>query len=99
MAAAIGLLNGCWSVKHVATRCAKYFFEPRFLKIEEGEVAYQDHMKGRVQFSKSREVPSQICAIWGQKQPFFAQNGPSKGSKQPNEGKRMLHCTCGLPFP
>ena len=47
----------------------------------------------------SGEVPSQICAALGQKQPFFAQNGPSKGSKQPNEGKRMLHCTCGLPFP
>ena len=46
----------------------------------------------------SRDVPSQICAVLGQKQPFFAQNGPSKGSKQPNEGKRLLHCTCGLPF-
>ena len=31
-----------------------------------------------------------------QKQPFFAQNSPSKGSKQPNEGKRLLHSTCGL---
>ena len=37
----------------------------------------------------SPEVPSQICAVLGQKQPFFAQNSPSKGSKQPNEGKRM----------
>ena len=46
----------------------------------------------------SREVPSQICAALGQKQPFFAQNSPSKGSKQPNEGKRLLHCTCGLTF-
>ena len=26
----------------------------------------------------SREVPSQICAVLGQKQPFFAQNSPSK---------------------
>ena len=43
-------------------------------------------------------VPSQICADSGQKQPFFAQNSPSKGSKQPNEGKRLLHSTCGLPF-
>ena len=42
------------------------------------------------------EVPSQICAVFGQKQPFFAQNSPSKGSKQQNEGKRLLHCTCGL---
>ena len=44
----------------------------------------------------SREVPSQICAVLGQKQPFFAQNSPSKGSKQPNEGKRRVHSTCGL---
>ena len=46
----------------------------------------------------SRELPCQISAVFGQKQPFFAQNGPSKGSKQPNEGKRLLHCTCGLTF-
>ena len=45
-----------------------------------------------------REVPFQMCAVLGQKQPFFAQNNPSKGSKQPNEGKRLLHCTCGLTF-
>ena len=38
-----------------------------------------------------REVPSQICAVLGQKQPFFAQNSPSKVSKQPNEGKRLLY--------
>ena len=46
----------------------------------------------------SREVPSQICVILGQKQPFFAHNGPSKGTKQPNEGKRLLHSTCELTF-
>ena len=46
----------------------------------------------------SLEVPSQICAVLGKKQPFFAQNSPSKGSKQPNEGKRLLHYTCGLTF-
>ena len=46
----------------------------------------------------SREVPSQICAVLGQNQPFFAQNSPSKGSKQPKEGKRLLHSTCGLTF-
>ena len=46
----------------------------------------------------SREVPFQICAVLGQKQPFFAQTSPSKGSKQPNEGKRLLHSTCGLTF-
>ena len=46
----------------------------------------------------SREVPTKICAILGQKQPFFAQKSPSKGSKKQNEGKRLLHCTCGLTF-
>ena len=46
----------------------------------------------------SREVPSRICAVLGQKQPFFAQNSPSKGVKQPNEGKRLLHCTYGFHF-
>ena len=46
----------------------------------------------------SREVASQICAVLGQKQAFFAQNSASKGSKQPNEGKRLLHCTYGLTF-
>ena len=39
----------------------------------------------------SWEVPSQICAILGQKQPFLAQNSPNKGTKQPNEAKRLLH--------
>ena len=46
----------------------------------------------------SREVPSQIFPVLGQKQPFFAQISPSKGLKQPNEGKRLLHTTCGLTF-
>ena len=46
----------------------------------------------------SPEVPSQICAVLGQKQPFFAQNSPNKGSKQLNEGKWLLHSTCGLTF-
>ena len=44
----------------------------------------------------SREVPSQICAVLGQKQPLFTQKSPSKGSKKPNEGKRLLHGTCGF---
>ena len=44
----------------------------------------------------SREVPSQICAVLGQKQPFFAQNSPQTRAKRPNEGKQWLHCTCGL---
>ena len=46
----------------------------------------------------SWEVPSQICAVLGQSQPFFAQNSPTKGSKQPSEGKRLLHSTCSLTF-
>ena len=49
-------------------------------------------------WAPSREVPSQICAVLGQTQPFFAQDSPSKGSKRPNEGKRLLHCTCRLTF-
>ena len=44
----------------------------------------------------SREVPSQICAVLGQKQPFFAQNSPRTRPKSPNEGIRWLHSTCGL---
>ena len=44
----------------------------------------------------SRELPSQICAVLGQKQPFLAENCPSKGWKQPSEGKQLLHSTCGL---
>ena len=47
----------------------------------------------------SREMPSQICAFLGQKRPFVAQNSPNKGSKQPNEGKRLLHFMCVLTFP
>ena len=31
---------------------------------------------------------SQICAIFGQKQPFFAQNSPRTRTKRPNERKR-----------
>ena len=61
-------------------------FEPKTHRWRPGAVA------------PSREVPSQICAVLGQKQPFFAQNSPSKSSKQPNEGKRLLHSTCGLTF-
>ena len=41
----------------------------------------------------SREVPSQICAILGQKQPFFAHNSPQTRTKHPNEGKRRLDFT------
>ena len=61
-------------------------FEPKTYRWRPGAVA------------PSQEVPCQICAVLGQKQPFFAQNSPSKGSKQPNEGKPLLHSTCGLIF-
>ena len=47
----------------------------------------------------SWEVPSQICAVLSQKQPFFAQNSPLTRAKRPYEGKRWLHCTCGSTSP
>ena len=47
----------------------------------------------------SREVPSQSCAVLGQKQPFFAQNSTQTRAKRPNEGKRWLEATCGLTLP
>ena len=47
----------------------------------------------------SREVPSQIRAVLGQKQPFFAQNSPQIRVKRPNEGNRWLHPMCGLTSP
>ena len=33
----------------------------------------------------STEVPSQNCAVLGQKQPFFAQNSPQTRAKCPNK--------------
>ena len=50
-------------------------------------------------WAPSREVPSQICAVLGQKQPFFAQNSPKTRVKRSNEGKRCLHYTCVLTSP
>ena len=50
-------------------------------------------------WAPSWEVPSQICAALGQKQPFFAQISPRTRAKRPNEGKRWLHHTCGLTSP
>ena len=47
----------------------------------------------------SREVPSQICEVLGQKQPFFAENSPLTRVKRPSEGKRWLHATCSLNSP
>ena len=46
----------------------------------------------------SREVPSQICAALGQKQPFLDQNSPKTRAKRPNEGIRWstLHVRLGL---
>ena len=46
-----------------------------------------------------REVPSQICAVLAEKQPFFAQESPKTWAKRPNEGNRWLHHTCGLTSP
>ena len=37
-----------------------------------------------------------MCAVLGQKQPFFAQNSPQTRAKRPKEGKRWLQSTCGL---
>ena len=34
-----------------------------------------------------------MCAILGQKYPFFAQNSPQTRAKRPNEEKRWLHET------
>ena len=43
-------------------------------------------------WAPSREVPSQICAVLGRKQPFFAKNSPQTRAKRPKEGKRWtLH--------
>ena len=61
-------------------------FEPKTHRWRPGAVA------------PSREVPSPIRAVLGQEQPFFAQNSPSMGSKQPNEGKRLIHSMRGLTF-
>ena len=37
----------------------------------------------------SREVPSQICAVLGQKQPFFAQNSPQTRAKRLNRRQTL----------
>ena len=42
----------------------------------------------------SCEVPSQISTVWGQKQPFLAQNSPETQSKRPNEGKQSENFRC-----
>ena len=47
----------------------------------------------------SREVPSQICAVLGQKQPFFAQNSPSKGSKTAKRRQTAATLHVRLDFP
>ena len=46
----------------------------------------------------SREVPSQICAVLGQKKPFFAPNSLKTLAKRPNEGKRWVHFHVRLDF-
>ena len=50
-------------------------------------------------WAPSRELPSQFCAVLGQKQPFSPQNSPQTRMKRPNEGKRWLHSTCALTLP
>ena len=47
----------------------------------------------------SREVPSQIRAVLGQKEAFFAQNSPQTQTKRPNKRKQLLHSTCALIAP
>ena len=44
-------------------------------------------------------MPSQNCACCAPKQPFLAQNGPQTRAKRPNEGKPLIHYTCGLTSP
>ena len=50
-------------------------------------------------WASSWEVPSQICAVLGQKQPFFAKNSPQTRANRQNEGRRWLHYTFGLTSP
>ena len=42
--------------------------------------------------------PPKSARFWAKNSHFSPKNSPSKGSKQPNEGKRLLHSTCGLTF-
>ena len=37
-----------------------------------------------------------MWAVFGQKQPFLALNGPKTHSKQPSKGKRLVHSTTSL---
>ena len=52
-------------------------FEPKTHRWRPGAVA------------PSREVPSQICAVLGQKQPFFAQKEPPKPGETPKRRETM----------
>ena len=42
-------------------------------------------------FQVSKEMKNQLSRC-----PFLAQNRPETPSKRPNEGKHLLHSTCGL---
>ena len=42
--------------------------------------------------------PPKSAQFWAKNSHFSPKTAPSKGSKQPNEGKRLLHSTCGLTF-
>ena len=46
-----------------------------------------------------REVPSQICAVLGGKQPFLAQNSRGTRSQWPNDGKWVAHVRLDLLVP
>ena len=46
----------------------------------------------------SREVPSQNCAVFGQKQPFFAQNGPQTRAKHPKRRETVARLHVQLDF-
>ena len=49
---------------------------------------------GRFEPAATHFGPWKICAVFGPKQPFLAQNSPETQPKRPNEGKRWLHYTC-----
>ena len=48
--------------------------------------------------TQSREVPSQICAVLGQKQPFFAQSSPQKPGETPKTRETVATLHVRLDF-
>ena len=100
----MGQSRRTWSVATDCLRLADFsgfrgcFGQKKAVLGAQNEMFWEGTLAARGAVAPSRKVPSQMCAVLGQKQPFFAQNSPSKGSKQPNEGKRLLHSTCVLTF-